>query len=239
MHLRFPTTTADSSKYLILESGCLASCIELAFFRLRPPEFLNGPMSLPSKLRDWFACSVNLYKYLCRSHNGLAHTIRALGEITSQERHSGILFISENEYCTSFVDSKPAENLIWDVLLFLIAQHWEIFQAVWEERRKLDDQRKKIKAPQCVTTGNGGKLALTYKRGHGKASGCFTAWKVTIKVDVKTYSLFYLYWNQLLLYFQKEERSTYNVCILFISPCRTMPVLSCLPPAEVNRMRLS
>ncbi len=28
------------------------------------------------------------------------------------------------------VDSKPAENLIWDVLLFLIAQHWEIFQAL-------------------------------------------------------------------------------------------------------------
>lgn len=219
MHLRFSTTTADSSKFLILESGCLASCIELAFFRLRPPEFLNGPLSLRSKLRDWFACGVNLYKHLCRSHNGLTRTIR--GNYLSRKTQRDT-FYQRKWILYVIVDSKPAENLIWDVLLFLIGQHWEIFQALSKLSEKKDassmTRGRKSRLPNVLLLATGGKLALTSKRGHGKASGYFTAWKVTIKVDVKTSSLFYLYWNQLLLYFQKEERRTYNVCILFISP---------------------
>ncbi len=158
MHLRFLTTMADNSKYLILESGCLASCVELAFFRWRPPEFLHGPMSLLSK--DWFACDVNLCKYLCHSPNGFAHTIQALWEITSQERHSGIHFISENEYCTSLLILSLQRtwfemfSYFWLPNIERYFKHWA---SCLSRKRKLDDQRKKIKAPNVLplaTKGN-------------------------------------------------------------------------------------
>lgn len=176
---------ADSLKYLILESGCLTSCTAVWQVVLRPPEFLHSL----SNLRDWFACGVNLCKYLRRSHNRFMHTIQALWEITSQERHSGILFISENEYCTSLL----ILSLIWDVLLFLIAQHWEIFQTLSKLDASSMTRGRKSRLPQCVTPGNKGKLALTHERGYRKASRYFTAWKMTVKVDVKISSLCSIY----------------------------------------------
>lgn len=152
-------------------------------------QFLHGPMSLLSK--DWFACDVNLYKYLCHSHNGFrAHNTATLRNYLSRKTQRDT-FYQWKWILYIVVDSKPAENLIWDVLLFLIAQHWELFQAL----SKLSEKKTQARWPeeenqgsQSVTPGNEGKLALTCKWGHGKASGYFTAWKVTIKVDVKTYS---------------------------------------------------
>ncbi len=148
MHL--PNHDGWHSKYLILESGCLASCVELAFFRWRPPEFLHGPMSLLSK--DWFACDVNLCKYLCHSPNGFAHNTGTLRNYLSRKTQRDT-FYQWKWILYIIVDSKPAENLIWDVLLFWlpnIERYFKHWASCLSRKRKLDDQRKKIKAPNVL-----------------------------------------------------------------------------------------